>query len=160
MDEEIILLFDAVQRGDISTTNAIVDDDPARLQSRDDYGDTPLIFAARCGHHELISYFVKRGAELNSRNLDGDNALIVASTRRNNVEAIETLLVAGTPIDFVNLLGRTALIAASSAGEEKNVAALLQAHPDLNHTTNDGETALTFAVVNGNMNVMRLLLTA
>lgn len=67
-------LDDAVNRADIAEVRALLDDgvDPS---IRDVAGDPILVGAAWVGAPEIVQLLLERGAEVNARGADGQNAL-------------------------------------------------------------------------------------
>ena len=43
----------------------------ARLEERTKRGETPLYIAAKKGHLSIVKYFLERGANINTSNIDG-----------------------------------------------------------------------------------------
>lgn len=134
--------------------------EPVNLNCRNECGDTPLILAARNGYEKLVQFLLGEGADIGATNVSGDDALIVAAGRPGNMPTLEMLISAGALINRRNAMGRTALIEASSIGDIRNVALLLQHGADIDTITDEDETALTFAVVNEFPDVVKALIEA
>lgn len=58
---DVWAMFEAAIAGDIAAVEALVAKEPAIIDGRYDY-TSPLHFAVREGHFELVRYFVERGA--------------------------------------------------------------------------------------------------
>ena len=101
---------------------------------------TPLMHAARLGDLEIARELLALGAELNARNIDGNNALWLACYG-GNLDLIDLLLAAGIDADNVNDNGATCLMYAASAGKAATVARLLAAGANIELATVDGFTA-------------------
>jgi ankyrin repeat protein len=134
--------------------------EPVDLNCRNECGDTPLILAARNGHDKLVQFLLREGADISTTNTSGDDALIAAAGQPGNAPTLEILISAGALINHRNAMGRTALIEASSIGDIRNVALLLQHGADIDTITDEDETALTFAVVNEFPDVVKALIEA
>jgi ankyrin repeat protein len=73
----------------------------ANVNSRDNYGDTPLTWAAVNCHLEVVRLLLEKGADANSRNDEGRTALTNVRTSSNrdsnrcraNFPSIESLLI-------------------------------------------------------------------
>jgi ankyrin repeat protein len=63
----------------------------AELDSKDEDGQTPLLWAAFFGHEAVAKLLVEKGAELDSKNKDGLTPLFYAASRGR--EAVVKLLV-------------------------------------------------------------------
>ena len=70
----------------------------AEVNTRDDYGRTPLMWAASYTENpEVISTFLKAGAEVNAQDENGWTPLMAAARDSHNPEVITTFLKAGAP---------------------------------------------------------------
>jgi hypothetical protein len=70
----------------------------ARIEAKDEIGDTPLLVAARCGNAEVAVYLLGRGADVHARNNDGSGVLLLAAwcgffaCREPNVKDVDARL--------------------------------------------------------------------
>lgn len=78
------------------------------LNSKDDYGSTPLIIAATFGKTEVAKVLIEAGADLNITNNDGATALHPAAFLCRT-EIVEALLERGIDKNIENKYGSTAL---------------------------------------------------
>lgn len=85
------------------------------LEALAKFGWTPLIFAARHGHPDIVTMLVDAGAFLHAKDHSGSTAMHSAAFA-GSVKTIETLLDLGSPIDPVNKRGQTPLHVAASNG--------------------------------------------
>jgi ankyrin repeat protein len=88
----------------------------ARVNDRDVYGRTVLMFAAFFDHHfngknEITKILIENGAEINARNNAGLTALYYA-IKHTNIEAIELLISIGANINIRDNRGWSPLMAA------------------------------------------------
>ncbi|MFG1400097.1 ankyrin repeat domain-containing protein [Roseixanthobacter pseudopolyaromaticivorans] len=116
-------------------------------------GTTPLMRAAHIGALAVARALVATGAQLNTRNADGNTALWLACVGRH-FEMIDLLVERGIDLDTANDNGATALMYAASAGLADVVARLLERGADIRPETLDGFTALDLA---GNVECLTLL---
>jgi hypothetical protein len=74
----------------------------ANVNTRDEFGDTPLHVAARVGNRKAIELLLDRGAldDIHVRNNYGDTPLHAAARASNNRKAIELLLDRGALDDI------------------------------------------------------------
>ena len=84
---------------------------------------------------------LKKGAEPDDRDKDGQSALCKAASR-GNVDLVKILLSAGAAVDLPDQRGETPLIKAATQGPLPVVRALLEAGADVNHRDKAGKTAL------------------
>jgi len=115
---------------------------PTLKNSSDIY---PLILASQQGRSDVVQFLIEHGAELDVRDLYGNNALWAACYSGNN-DCIDALIKAGIDINYQNsAAGATALIYAASSDRESVVEQLLAAGADPDLKTHDDFTALDLA---------------
>jgi len=115
--------------------------------------DTALILAARRGEKAVVTELLQAGAEVNSRNMDGTNALWAACVA-DRFDIAEQLLARGAALDNQNDNGATVLMYAASNGKEAWVRFLLQAGADTTLRSLDDYSALDLA---NTLPILRLL---
>jgi ankyrin repeat protein len=181
-------IFEAVQGGDLSEVQRIIDADQDSINARNPEGLTPLIVAAYWGQPEILEYLRQRVADLdhweavilgdNSRVkewIEDDNGLVMAYSP-DGFTALHLAVFFGWPgianllINAgANVLARTtnALdnqpIHAAVAGNKAGVRvacteALVKAGAAVNERQSGGFTPLMSAAQNGDTEVARLLL--
>lgn len=125
------------------------------------YGQTPLMYACRAGHVEVVRELLNRGANVNKVSGKGRTALFEA-VEWDQEEVVELLLVQEN-LDVNALLAknsnRTALMLAAELRHSKILDLLLR-HPNIDANQQDtyGHTALTFATTRGYEDVASVLL--
>ncbi|XP_064923495.1 ankyrin repeat domain-containing protein 22 isoform X3 [Columba livia] len=100
-------------------------------------GDTPLICACKKGNNQIVSYLLKRNANVNLRNK-------VSKTKQNE-NLIKMLLRAGADVNATDSSGCTALHYACEMRNQEVIPLLLEAHADTSVKNQDGETPLDIA---------------
>lgn len=123
--------------------------------------NTPLLDAARHGDAPAVRQLLDRGALPDTRNDQGQTALLVA-THANQVEVAKVLIEAGVDVDHLNRLHWTALLEAVILGDGgpryvEIVRRLLAAGADPRITDKEGVTALEHARQRGYREVVTLL---
>jgi len=91
-------IIDAAKSGDLSKVKELVEKNPQLVNTKDITGRTPLHWAARGVHLELLKYLVEKGADVNAR----DTFRIIplhSVVSRNNLNAAEYLLDHGSDIN-------------------------------------------------------------
>jgi len=106
----------------------------------------------------LLNALLNKGADVNSRDSDGETPLIIAAWT-NKIESVRVLLQAGADVNAKDNDGYTSLIAAAQYGYTDIVKLLLDWDADINAQTNDGLTALMRAVSRGHIATVRTLLS-
>ena len=96
-------------------------------------------------------------AHLNSKNLDGDTPLIIA-TREGQVDNIEALLGQNVDVNIANNKGDTPLINAAEKGQRRIVEQLLVRGASVDVSNEKGDTPLIVAAGGGHKEVVEKLL--
>lgn len=125
------------------------------------YGQTPLMYACRAGHVEVVRELLRRGANVNEISGRGRTALFEA-VESNQEDAVELLLLQDSLT--INALdakqsNRTALMLAADLGFS-NTLDLLLGHADIDVNLQDvfGHTALSLATKKGHKCIVSSLL--
>lgn len=147
-------LFQTVRSGDKSALRALAAD--GAVNTRDDLGNTPLIWAAANGDIDAFKLLLDSGADVNATNTAGANALMRAAV---DEEKVRLLLNRRPGVNARSNLGNTALIlAARKHGSIGVVKQLLNRGAEVNATNNFGATALMAAAAAEDDETVRLLL--
>lgn len=93
--------------------------------------------------NKVIELFLS-GVNLDSKNVQGDTALIIASPH-SYLDIVKELLKYGADVNIKNKYGDTALIWASYKGNLDIIKELLKHNADVNIKNNDGKTAFNYA---------------
>jgi uncharacterized protein len=108
------------------------------------YGRTPLIYAAMNNNAEIAQALVNRGAKLDVRDNLGKTALHWAAERAS-INVMRVLLQAKAPVDLQSRQGLTPLMLAASKGQTEAVRLLLQYHADPRLNDYAGRDAISWA---------------
>ena len=128
------------------------------LNIKDEWGRTPLSWAAEQGHEAIVKLLVEMGAELESRDDSGRRPLSWAAGEGHEA-VVKLLLDKGAELEFKDEFSRTPLSQAAAQGHEAVVKLLLEKGAGLDHKDVDnGQTPLSWAAENGHEEVVRLLL--
>ena len=87
----VTLLHDMAQRGKIDKAELLVSHGAPLDPVDEEYRSTPLGMAARWGHTEMVSFLIKKGADVNKAGAPWSAPLVWA--RRKNHKEVENLLV-------------------------------------------------------------------
>ena len=125
-----------------------------------------LLFMAVLGSQvEMIRKLLRAGANVNTRDKEGQTALLAALDSPLTVPGITELVVqllldAGADIHAPDNYGRTALHVAAENSNSSIIHLLLDAGADIHAPDKDGRTALHVAAENRNSSIIHLLLDA
>lgn len=136
--EEDPVIFDVVR----SAPGEIVQlalEKGAGANARDQFGDTPLVCAARFGRRDAALALIRNGGELNAIGYNGETALIAAA-REGNAEIVTLLVENGAQLNLTDELQRTALVHAAKEGHFAVADYLLAMGADLRPADKDGRT--------------------
>lgn len=121
---------------------------------------TPLQWATRAGHLQVVLLLHQHGANLHFTDNQGYNSMHVA-VHGKKPEMLLLLLALGGNIDSSDSYGRTPLMWACYGGEsEELITVLLEWGADLNIRDVTGYTALHWAVVSSNFHCGKHLINA
>jgi ankyrin repeat protein len=122
----------------------------------DEYGRTPLHYAAADGRVHEVARLLAAGANANAQDDNGWSALHFAAQAMSS-GAVEVLLAVGARTELRDSLGNTALSAAvfASRGDGSVITLLRRAGADPHAANSSGVTPLTLARTIANYNVLQ-----
>lgn len=106
---------------------------------------------------EIIDFYVKAQTNINSQDILGDTALMLASRNGHKV-IVELLLKYMADVNLKNHVGNRALILAAEAGYKEILDILIKNKADVNLQNRFGNTALMLAAKNGYIDVVKILI--
>ncbi|MFP6855173.1 MAG: ankyrin repeat domain-containing protein, partial [Opitutales bacterium] len=148
-------LYTAIDRDDFDAFKIAMESAAAHLLDPESYA-TPLHFAARKGHVDMVRYILEKGIDVDARDSSGRTPLYAAcwSGQPNVVQA---LLEQNASVDVANANGATPVMVASRIGHAEIVEILLNAGAKLNATDQHGQGLLEYAAAGGREAVILLL---
>lgn len=139
-------------------TAAVRSQQPIPLKS-DPLLEEDLRESAMAGNIGAVNYLLSRNVNLNSTDVDGRTAMMLAAFN-GHTAIVKEFLDRGSPADAKDRSGRTALIYASTGPYPETVSLLLSRKADPNIADNDEKfTALMFAASEGHLEVVKVLLS-
>jgi uncharacterized protein len=132
----------------------------ADVNTKGDYGETPLTLALANGNVALTTRLLKAGADPKATRWNGETALMIAAGA-GSVEEVKLLLDAGLDVNAAESeKGQNALMWAAAEGHPDVVDLLIQKGANINAVTKSGFTALAFATTKNDSASVRLLIKA
>jgi len=131
--------------------------DGAEPDVTDDGQRTPLHFAAKAGHQEIVALLLRHGAAIDARD-ENDTTPLHFAAGAGHGSTVAMLLAHGAGIAATDRGGHTALHFAASAGNVEVVRHLLKHGADLAAANKSGWTPLHYAVAERHLAVADLLL--
>jgi ankyrin repeat protein len=150
--------------GQMRDTAQLLIDAGADARKANSYGVTPLYIAARAGDNVATRMLLAAGADANAALPASGETVLMTASKAGNADAVRALLTGGDDSVSLAALGdaRAAARVAESAGYS------VPANPTLNTNYADvnarerlyGRTALMIAAIEGDLDVVRLLVEA
>ena len=148
-----IELETAVRMGDLARCEAILRDDPTRLETRSGMTLTPLMISARMNRQEIARYLITLGADVHAisekqKNGDGGNTALWYSVQgsRTAREGMVTLLLEhGANVNCIGEHDWTPLHMAAQWNHPESAKILLRHGADLGCKDSDGRTSMDIA---------------
>jgi len=117
----------------------------------------PLMVSSGNNYIELTKSMINKGAYVDKLDANSQTALYYA-INRGNIDIVTALITSGANVNIKNNHGITPLMAAAKYGDKSIVNYLLENGATLNAKTyQTGQTALSFALTYGHVNVAILL---
>ncbi|XP_010207486.1 ankyrin repeat domain-containing protein 22 [Colius striatus] len=164
----------AAYNNDFNEVQLLLERNSNYLNIQDTFsGDTPLICACKQGNNRIVSYLLKRNADVSLRNKKDRTCLhyavrkrftfldylliiilmpvmligylLMVSKTKQNENLIRMLLRAGANVNATDFSGNTALHYACEMRNQAVIPLLLEAHADTSIENQDGETPLDIA---------------
>ncbi|XP_062989020.1 ankyrin repeat domain-containing protein 22 [Elgaria multicarinata webbii] len=146
----------AAYNNDLNEVQLLLKEDSSNLNIQDRFGgDTPLICACRQGNNRIVSYLLKRKADVNIKNKKERTCLHYAVKKRFSFLDY-LLIIILMPVMLIGYL----LMVSKSKQNENLIKMLLRAGADVNATDNSGRTALHYACEMKNQAIIPLLMEA
>jgi ankyrin repeat protein len=139
------LYFDASRKGNILTVMRLVEEKIVDVETRDRYGWTGCMYAARIGHEGLLEYFLSKKIDIDLKENKGQTALMVAVNARN-YDIVKLLIDAGANVTSQDQYGYTALMWAINDRSWDSIPLLLATMKGINIQNYEGDTALHMAI--------------
>lgn len=148
-------LMAAARLGHFKTVQLLLDHS-ASVDAATRDQQTPLVLAANCAHMEVVELLLQHGADVNVCDLYGP--VVVRAARNGHAKVVETLLQHGAEVNASGSYnGFTTLQWAAHNGNLALTKYLVQHGADINATNMFGETALQWARMRDNYDVVRFL---
>ena len=150
------LLATRIERGDMVAVKKIVKDNPKLLNHQQVVGTLPLATIVKNNDPEQMKWMLNQGANINATDSDGYSLLFFA-LEFQNTSMLEFLLSNGANPNCPNHESITPLMVAIEHGRTKAAELLIKYGADLTWT-DEGDTALTLAVSEGQLSVVSCIL--
>lgn len=158
-------LFTACLRGKVHICNYVLDDCGSDYEERGIYeveldhsrhDVTPLWCAAVAGNLEVVKTLISHGANINSPS-DTESTPVRSACYMTNISVVKLLVDNGADIHKANINGGTCLI--NSVQSSQLCEFLISKNVDVNARDNSGNLALHYAIREGRLDTVKLLLS-
>ena len=125
------------------------------------YGETTLLrTAVYNGRLKMVKYLLESGLDVNSREYSSERpAALDAAVYEKRLDIIKILVAAGADLNAKDAKGETVLIDYAGYADVACLRLLVEAGADIHAVANNGDTALWNAAINGQTELVELLLT-
>ncbi|XP_036442541.1 DNA-binding protein RFXANK [Colossoma macropomum] len=142
--------------GEISQVKAHLASDISLLNSQDERGFTPLMWAAAFGEIEIVQVLLEKGADPKIFARERESALSLASAG-GFADIVSTLLKHEVDVDSYDWNGGTPLLYAVRGNHMRCVEALLGHGADITFESDSGYSPVALAVALGYKKMQKLL---
>jgi len=131
----------------------------ADVNVEDKHGNTPLHWAARLGHQDIVELLVECGANVNALNQEVKGSPLFDAIERQHRQIVEYLLSHSAEVNLTNKSGYTPLfLAFRKLGDDEIVRLLVAYGADVNVRDAQGYSLIHRAVILKNKKMLELLL--
>lgn len=149
-------IHDVAAIGDLDRVKQLLDANPDLVFAKDEFGSTPLFFAAYNGQKEVVALFLANRADVNAKGDAGLTALRGA-VDGDHKDIAELLLAQKAEINTKDNCGSTPLHSAAAHGHKGMVELLLANKADVNAKDITGWTPLHWETIGHQTKVAELL---
>ncbi|XP_053490998.1 DNA-binding protein RFXANK isoform X1 [Ictalurus furcatus] len=142
--------------GELSKVKTHLASDHALLNSQDERGFTPLMWAAAFGEIEMVQFLLEKGADPKTFARERECALSLASAG-GYADIVDMLLKHDVDVDSYDWNGGTPLLYAVRGNHIKCVQALLRHGADITFEADSGYSPVALAIALGYKKMQKLL---
>lgn len=106
---------------------------------------------------EILNFLIINGADINKKNLEGQNSLMRACDN-DNINTVNVLLSNGAKVNEIDNYGQNAFHIACNRSNKKIMNLLLKYGANINQIDNHGLTPLSHAYYNGDIDTFQFLI--
>ncbi|XP_062306250.1 DNA-binding protein RFXANK isoform X1 [Osmerus eperlanus] len=143
-------------QGEVSQVVTHLNRDLSLLNSQDERGYTPLMWAAAFGEKTMVDFLLEKGADPRTMALERESALTLASSG-GYADLVKCLLEYGVDVNAYDWNGGTPLLYAVRGNHVQCVEALLDKGADLTMEADSGYSPMALAVALGHKKVQKVL---
>ncbi|XP_062869225.1 DNA-binding protein RFXANK [Trichomycterus rosablanca] len=142
--------------GETSRVKTLLASDKSLLNSQDERGFTPLMWAAAFGEIEMVQFLLEKGADPKTFARERESALSLASVG-GYADIVSILLKCDVEVDSYDWNGGTPLLYAVRGNHIKCVEALLKHGADITFEADSGYSPVALSIALGYKKMQKLL---
>ena len=146
----------AAQAGNLDQVKALLKNNPGLINAQDETGRTPLQWACRGVHINIVEYLIENGADVNARDIYNITPLHSLSYR-GQTDCMELVIENGADIDVKDETGLSALFYAVYGGHKDAAEILIKNGAAINIRNSHGLTPADIAKDGGHDELTRFL---
>jgi len=151
-------ILTAIEEGDMERVKQLIKENPDMVNLEcNQSGSRPLHIAVYKNHKEIALLLIEKGADVNSKDVQGTFPLYAAVCMENK-EMVSLLIDNGADVNIEPDGTRRPLDLAASTGNKEIVTLLIEKGAEINAESQSGSTALTCAISEGHDEIVNLLI--
>ena len=152
--KEIYKITDDLVKGKFSLDTKVTDEDE---YSKDKWGYTSVMLAAKSGELEVVQYLVERGASIIEKDIHWGKSAIILAAFTGHLEVVKYLHSRGASLMDTDRNGATIVMFAAMSGKLEVIKYLESRGASLIEKTDKGFTAVMFAAEKDHLQVLKYL---
>lgn len=147
--------FDIARNGSVEQISDLYEKDNTIINSKNDFGFTPLILACYKGNNKVVSFLLEKKADINY--VSDEGTALMAAVVKGNIALVELLINHNANLDLTNSNGTTALMYAVKFNNYEITKLLIEHKSNKTILDKEGKTAFEYAVFSNNEKIINLL---
>ncbi|XP_077977548.1 transient receptor potential cation channel subfamily A member 1-like [Glandiceps talaboti] len=152
-------IWQAAIVGNVEESKRLLDSDPSLLNSRDIIGATPLHYAVRYNHKDIVQELLSRKVDVNRKVPEYKVTALHLAARRNFTNIMRRLINNDCDINARDQNGMVPLHLSTQQGHSEATKLFLYVGADVNVRDSDQMTPLHYAAQRGDVMMCQLLLS-
>lgn len=147
--------FDIARNGSAEQMRDLYEKDKAIINSKNEFGFTPLILSCYKGNNKVVSFLLEKNVAIDY--VSDEGTALMAAVVKGNIELVELLIKHNANLDLTNSNGTTALMYAVKFNNYEITKLLIEHKSNKTILDKEGKTAFEYAVFSNNEKIINLL---
>ena len=148
-------VFEDCRKGNLTHLKQLVQLKKDTINSKNEYGFSPLIIAVYRDQKEIVQYLLEQGANVDF--ISGEGSALMAACYKSNEEFVKLLLKKGANPNLQNEIGTTALMYAVMNQNKLIIKLLLDNKADITIKEKSGRSVFDFIPQPADSEILKLL---